>query len=442
LIQKIFKHEHWKGLVMLRAARSFVGGIAFLLLASVLISCNEQTSVVGGSSGQQAPVAHEISVQRCQAQSLPVTTTKSLSSVTSSTIYFGAISISGSGSSIYASDANTGTMRWCNHISLTGKFACSGRCPPPSKAIVGAVTAFNGFLYTCAGDGPGGYTYAFNGKDGSFRWRYKTGCWPVDMPFGDAAKPIVQNGVVYAGSYSVNSGLYALDAISGKLRWHSSAPVSPGSLENGVLYGYSYNEQENAVYAINAKDGSVLWKYQPPHAVAIGNLPIIVDNVVYFGSLDPDDTFYALDAGTGKLLWSYHTGTIASVSAVVSDDVVYIGSRSQYLYALQAHTGKLLWQYHSVYPIYATPYLVGNVLYISMDGVYALDAHTGKVLWHNPLGTAPDRDFTSPIVKNRTAYVGSNDGRGNSTLYALDAHTGSEFWHVDGITQIRPLDVN
>jgi outer membrane protein assembly factor BamB len=418
-----------------------MGGIAFLLLASLLISCNEQNSVAVDSSGRQTPIVHEITVQRCQAQALPVTTAKSLSSVTSSSIYFGAISTNGDGSNIYALDATTGTMRWCNHVSLTGKFACPGPCPPPPTARVGATTASNGFLFTCAGDGPDGYTYAFNSKNGSFRWRYKTGCWPVDMPFGDDAKPIVQDGIVYAGSYWANNGLYALDAISGKLLWHSSAPVSPSSLENGVLYGYSYNEQENAIYAINAKDGSVRWKYQPPHAVSIGNLPIVANGIVYFGSLEPDDTFYALNASTGKQLWSYHTGIVAS-SAVVSQDIVYTGSGNPYLYALQAHTGKLLWQYHAAYPIVATPSLVDNVLYISMDGVYALDAHTSKVLWHNRLGAAPDKDFTSPIVKNQTVYVGSTDGRGTSTLYALDAHTGSEFWHVDGINQIRPLDVN
>jgi outer membrane protein assembly factor BamB len=53
--------------------------------------------------------------------------------------------------------------------------------------------------------------------------------------------------------------------------------------------------------------------------------------VVYFGS--EDDNLYALNAKDGTLLWTYTTGSNIFSSPAVVNGIVYIGSHDVFLYA-------------------------------------------------------------------------------------------------------------
>ena len=54
---------------------------------------------------------------------------------------------------------------------------------------------------------------------------------------------------------------------------------------------------------------------------------------------------YALNARNGALLWSYNTGSQVYSSLALVDGVVYAGANNGNLYALNASTGALLWSY-------------------------------------------------------------------------------------------------
>jgi len=56
--------------------------------------------------------------------------------------------------------------------------------------------------------------------------------------------------------------------------------------------------------------------------------------VVYVGS--DDNHVYALDAADGSVRWRFQTADDVSSSPAVVDGVVYIGSGDSYLYALDA----------------------------------------------------------------------------------------------------------
>jgi outer membrane protein assembly factor BamB len=298
--------------------------------------------------------------------------------------------------------------------------------------VIGTPLGAQGVVFVCV-SGYGGYTYAFNARDGSLRWLRKTDCEVVSIPFVDYALPIEADGVLYTGAY-------ALDAQDGKMLWRLPMEESFGAVVNGVIYAYS----QGAVYAFDAKDRSLRWSYTLDDT--IGNVPTVADGSVYVGDINGNgpsgmtpglpDT-YALDAATGALRWRYESGMVGG-SAVVANGVVYISGFPCALYALDAARGKLRWRYQADTCSSSTPIVINGVVYFTADGAYAFDASDGTVRWHTGLGANQGNRFTSPTVMNGALYLGKIDGSGYSTLYALDASTGAELWHEEGINQLSP----
>jgi outer membrane protein assembly factor BamB len=296
----------------------------------------------------------------------------------------------------------------------------------------------NGVVYACASAGSGD-TFAFNAGDGSLRWRARTDCWIVDIPFEDNAVPMVKDGIVYDGTY-------ALRQQDGTVLWRTAINTqTEGALSLQALVGDTlYANTENYVFAINARNGKVLWRYGPDTLMPIGGALVVADHVLYVGTLGSVDhpeasRFYALDADTGKLRWQYRMG--AYQGAVIHNNSIYVSSRDQCLYALDKNTGSLRWKYKFVYPTYNIATIAGNILYINIDGAYALNSADGTVLWHKELGSSPSVSFTPPVILEGVVYLASIDGSGHSILYALNASNGAEYWHSHTPYQVAPLAV-
>src|SRR5260370_42631247 len=97
------------------------------------------------------------------------------------------------------------------------------------------------------------------------------------MPFGDDAIPLVNNGVVY-------SGLYAVRAQDGEVLWketHINLSQEGELILLAVADGVVYGRTERAVYAINTRYGSILWRY-PPHASMTPGGPLVGSNLILF----------------------------------------------------------------------------------------------------------------------------------------------------------------
>jgi eukaryotic-like serine/threonine-protein kinase len=418
----------------------------FLLLFPLLNSCgtntapssNQHTPPIASikhtvTPGNQALQPPNVILSHCRGDALSSSVIAISPATTQRSIYFGGVS-----GNLYALNAQTGQLRWCIHASVTGGAKCSF-CP--SRFVMfGTPKVVDGVVYVCASvDSGTGYTYAFTAKDGSIRWRTKTDCWLVSIPFGDDAIPLVNNDVVY-------SGTYALRAQNGHILWRSHPNVAAEgeyillALVGGVIYG----DTEGAVYAINAQDGSIRWHYPPKSNLAIGG-PLVVSNQVLFvgtqGSVDQPETsaLYALDTENGSLRWYYLMGDYAG--AAILNNIVYVSSRDQYLYAFNMSNGKVLWRYKFIYPAYNPALAVNGILYINIDGAYALDRNNGSVLWHKSLGSSQSVDFIPSVVVDGVDYLASTDGHGSSILYALNASTGAEYWHIPNINQISPLTV-
>ncbi len=233
-----------------------------------------------------------------------------------------------------------------------------------------------------------------------------------------SSSPAVVNGVMYVGSWDGN--VYAMNAKNGTLLWsyHTSGRVlnSP-AVANGVVY---VGAEPAYTYALNASTGALLWT-----CYCGGDdftSPAVVNGVVYVG--DDAEWVHALDASTGAVLWGYDTLGPVHSSPAVAKGVVYFGSNDGNVYALDASTGVLRWSYNTGSAVESSPAVVNGVVYVGSDNakVYALSASTGALLGSYTTGYWPVA--SSPAVANGVLYVGSYDGN----VYALDVSTGALLW--------------
>ena len=323
------------------------------------------------------------------------------------------------------------------------KFHTGGR-------VIGSPSVVNGVVYIGSTDGN---FYAIDADAGTQRWKFTTKAWEV-------SSAAVDSGVVYFLSY--DSHLYAVDAASGQVRWkfktegerhysgthlHYLQPatesmpdpwdfyLSSPAVWNGAVY---FGSSDGNVYALDALSGALKWKFKTGDVVH--SSPAIVDGTMYIGSWDRH--LYAIDAGAGKEKWRFMTGDDPDAhnhigiqsSPAVADGVVYFGSRDSFAYAIDAATGQQIWKFSTDGSWVNNSMVVhGGRAYFgtSIPGImHAVDAKTGKVVFDLPTGTPV---FASMALAGDTLYLGTFGGK----LTAVDLKTQKPAWvfETDGSKQ-------
>jgi len=333
--------------------------------------------------------------------------------------------------------ARTGVYDGNGPAQLTGlKWAFKTEGPIFSSPAIA-----DGVVYVGSADG---FIYAIDQKTGTQKWKLKTAA-PIP------SSPTVTNGVVYFTNYS---GLYAVLADTGKLKWkvpaeatdkhfeakgiHGTSPknqlmpdpydtfLSSPAVFNGRVY---YGSGEGGVYAIDAETGQVVWKFATGDVVH--SSPAIANGIVYIGSFDSN--LYALDAESGQEKWRFKSGEdpvdhnqvgFQSSPAVV-DGTVYVGCRDAHVYALDAITGRKKWDYYTKKSwVIGTPAVRDGVVYVGTSDshlFHALDAKTGRLRF---TFSTKSIMFSSAALAGELAYVGDYSGR----LYAISTKTGKSVW--------------
>ena len=258
--------------------------------------------------------------------------------------------------------------------------------------------------------------------------------------------------------------------------------------------------------SINSKNVNrlgLVWSLDLPGEHSLQATPLAVDGVLYFsGSYS---AVYAVDARTGKLLWKYDPEIWKNDPAKIrfslpvtrgvgySDGRIFAATLAGRLLALDAKTGKPLWDVptvaaDSMQSINAAPRVFNGKVFIGNSGsdfgargyVTAFDATSGRQLWrfYTAPGT-PQENAGDPVMERAAAtwsgeywktgtggdvwdsitfdqelnriYIGTGNGPydaserdtgGADHLYAasiiaLDADTGKYLWHY----QTTPHDV-
>ena len=312
---------------------------------------------------------------------------------------------------------------------------------PTGDRIVSSPVFADGVIYFGGDDGN---VYAVDAADGHQLWKRRTG-GPV------AATPAIADGVLYVGSY--DGKFYALDARTGAPRWkfategerrfeakglHGMQPktqtiadpfdvfLSSPVLGGGAVF---FGSGDGHVYALDAVSGDLKWKFATGDVVHAS--PAYADGVVFFGSWD--SYFYAVDAQTGKQKWRFQGGEDPLIhnqvgfqsSPAVVNGVVYTGCRDSNLYAIDAATGKEKWRFNNSgsWVISSPAVTQGKVIFGTSDtSLYlVLDVETGKPIVRQQ-GKA--YVFSSPAVAGNLVFVGVLNG----TLEARDLNSGELLW--------------
>lgn len=246
--------------------------------------------------------------------------------------------------------------------------------------------------------------------------------------------------------------LTAVEKSSATVRWSSLLPVERVQTVGfgGVVRGDTLFVGDEDLFAISARDGRVLWRFDPVDGVDVGRWPPrLSGGLVIVGS--SNGWVFAVDAANGIIRWSKRLGTVTQLliyTAPVVDGTLYVtavdfdsaenGQPQGFVGALDATNGALIWMRavpRNEISIGATatidPVVAGEVVVVgARDGpVYGFERATGALRWKmqplvDPLQSG-DLHFLSHC--DGVIYVGSSS---STIVAALDAATGQERWRT------------
>jgi outer membrane protein assembly factor BamB len=262
---------------------------------------------------------------------------------------------------------------------------------------------------------------------------------------GHEVKSIVTGGgMVYAASNAQsdgNSAIYALNAATGKLAWHTppAGPV-PYAVGLDAVYGFQLTggNKKTSVVALSAVTGRPIWTYAAGDMLnnaTEGSLAYSNGKVFIGGGLS--DTFssaandvIALEAGTGRPLWKLTTDTMQAPA--VTNGILCIAD-GQRVVGLNAATGTRSWQTEvggsgiDNVPTGNFTTTAGAVVGWTIYSTFALDAGTGRLLWRSSAGI-PALAAVGIVFLVKLADA--------ATMHAVDARTGASVW-----TRALPQDL-
>jgi outer membrane protein assembly factor BamB len=244
------------------------------------------------------------------------------------------------------------------------------------------------------------------------------------------APPVVDEGVAYvAGDVRIE----ARDVETGERLWQTD-PDDGVSTSPALACGAVYVAAHNETLALDAADGTVLWRAEVGGPGGASASPIAVDDRLYVAT----GGVAALDAETGDERW--HASTEHVVQGVAAGDRVYVGAGSNGSGEVAAFTsdGDRWWRTTDPGQVYAAPAVGDDAVYaVSKTGtVTALAADDGRVRWQASVGSGVTEP---PAIAGGRLVVGA--GNGERTV-ALDAATGDRLWTFEtGVSTGAPVIV-
>lgn len=193
----------------------------------------------------------------------------------------------------------------------------------------------------------------------------------------------------------------------------------PAVVADGVAYVANY---KGHVYALNMRDGKVVWTFKPRRSKMASSPAIVGDRLVVHGM---DGLVRVLDRSNGRQLWHVRIGSPIESSPVVRNGLDYFGAWNGRIYALDLAKRKLRWSFRTGYKITSSAAIAGETLYIGDYGgrVHALAPRTGKRRW---VASVNGRVYGTPAVAAGRVFVPSSTG---NSLTAFS--TGGRYlWRV------------
>lgn len=267
---------------------------------------------------------------------------------------------------------------------------------------------------------------AFDRKNGALRWRIPLQGSGMPTPAIIDGILVHHNGAGHLLGVSPETGavLYSrnLHSIASMV---AALPVAGGRFATSGI-------SSNAVWLLNAKDGSVVWRYDfSPVASGIGDCPAATDGKRLYCTyvMPPSNALpvqterqavvraYAVDLQTGKRAWDVmlDKGMLPqrneAAIPLIARNALFMGSSLQnMMHALDPQTGALKWQQATHGVVKGGIVEVDGTIYFGdLSGyLWALDAASGRVIGVKNMRTP--FNVGSPVVVGRTLVIGSRGG--------------------------------
>lgn len=186
------------------------------------------------------------------------------------------------------------------------------------------------------------------------------------------------------------------------------------------------------IVALDAATGNQIWQ-RSINSVS-RSAPLVYKGMVFINTID--NRLYAIDAKDGGILWTHNgikedMSVFGVASPTVSNDIIYVAYSSGELYALRTIDGSEIWSDsfvsgsgdYSFADIDAAPVVNGGMVYaVSNDGVLAAsDMYSGERAWEQELSAEHQ-----PWVAGDYLFIISN----KEQLAAINKKTGGIKWVV------------
>ncbi|MDA8020583.1 MAG: PQQ-binding-like beta-propeller repeat protein [Thermoanaerobaculia bacterium] len=232
------------------------------------------------------------------------------------------------------------------------------------------------------------------------------------------SQPVAANDLVLVGSDDGTG--YALDAISGRLRWNldtgSALRVRATVLGQTVVWA----SVEGEVHAADVTTGEALWRTRASATTAVAaNDARSPDDRIVVGTAEG---LLGLETVSGRVAWRTPVGAIVAAPAVSSRKTV-AGTRTGAVVAVDTLRGNQIWTFDAGAEITTSPALAGRfVLITAGDGsIYCLELATGRERWRS---RTSEFVGSTPAVAEGRVFVGGGDG----ALWAFDLRSGIGLW--------------
>jgi glucose dehydrogenase len=264
--------------------------------------------------------------------------------------------------------------------------------------------------------------YNFNGRSVYLGGSY------VEPSGIDFSAPLFADNLIYFKVDNLSnweSHLYAVDALSGQLKWKFKATqgiVSLPTVADGVLY---VGVGKGLFYAVDPVTQKVKWSSSSGDKSVVVTAPVVADGKVFFGS--DNGIFYALDIQTGKTQWEYDThGQDLCEAPAVSGDTLYLCTYEGDVSALNLRTGVEKWKVHTKEGAISLTVADGILYYRNDKGhIETLDAGSGKP----SASLKREHQAGTPLaMRDQTIYFG---GWRKGNVFAVDAQTSRKKWEYD-----------
>jgi outer membrane protein assembly factor BamB len=189
---------------------------------------------------------------------------------------------------------------------------------------------------------------------------------------------------------------------------------------------------ERNLIAYNTADMTEEWQVTTEHGV--WSHPLIVDNVMYFTSLD--HFLYAVNPDSGEEIWKLDLQGAAPGSPVFYNDHLYVGTFARKVFEIST-AGEITSEYSTDDWVWGSPIIINDILYIGDMGghLYALNVGDGGLSERWKAKVAERAIRATPLISDDYIIVGSRDHK----VYWLNREDATPVTDVDG-PRVRTLN--